>query len=118
MADAYTSYRNVAVKAVMRKTAKTAAKCLLANYMGKAIPLGMDHHAAAKLSVRERMDAITARGGATIIPDAPAGAGLSAAHSEMLEYHKRRGLLMPEPADLEAISLADAPPADAQKAKV
>lgn len=112
--DAYTSVRNIAAKAIMRKTAKTAAKCLLANYMGKVIPKGMDAKAAAKLSVRERLDAITARGGATIVPVAAAAGSGSEAHRQMLEFHRCRGLLMPPPAELET-ALADTPPAIAQK---
>ena len=89
----------------MRKTAAASAKALLASYMGKALPLGMDPKAAAKLSVRERMDAITARGGATITPDS---ASFSEVHREMLEganFHQQcRGLLMPGPADFEALA--------------
>ena len=42
------------VKAVMRKTAKVTAKRMLANYMGKATPNGMDPAVAAKLSVKVR----------------------------------------------------------------
>ena len=42
------------VRAVMRKTAKVTAKRMLANYMGKATPNGMDPAAAAKLTVKVR----------------------------------------------------------------
>lgn len=43
------------VRAVMRKTAKVTAKRMLARYMGKATPNGMDPAAAAKLSIKVRM---------------------------------------------------------------
>ncbi len=42
------------VRAVMRRTAKVTAKRMLANYMGKATPNGMDPAHAAKLTVKVR----------------------------------------------------------------
>lgn len=52
--NAYTAYRNIAVKAVARKTAKTTAKRMLHNYMGKAQGQSADEvKLAARNSIKQ-----------------------------------------------------------------
>ena len=102
-------------RAIIRKTAKSVAKGLLNRYMEKAIPIGMDARAAAKLSVRDRLDAINARGGATMTAQPAGGGAMSEEHRLMLEYRRNRGLMMPARVEAEAPSPAHAPPLSAQK---
>lgn len=57
--NAYTSFRNVAVKAVAKKTAKSTAKRMLSNYVSVASSEGKDQKGEVRRQIRER--AVTMR---------------------------------------------------------
>jgi hypothetical protein len=93
-ANAYTSYRNIAVRAIARKTAKTTAKRMLYNYMGKPIQQpGVDPKSQGKLLVQQQAQSM--KGGRV----QPSG---GSQHHVMLESHNSRSSLGARPADAKA----------------
>lgn len=89
--NAYTSYRNIAVRAIARKTAKTTAKRMLYNYMGKPVQQeGVDPKKKAKLMVQQQAQSMK-KGGAGPQPSG------SSQHHIMLESHNSRSSLGARP---------------------
>jgi hypothetical protein len=86
--NAYTSYRNIAVRAIARKTAKTTAKRMLYNYLGKETGTpGPDFKAQAKASVLQQAKSM--KKGPQQAQQALSGSGASQ-HHVMLSSHSAR----------------------------
>mmetsp|Transcript_12420 Transcript_12420/g.37357 ORF Transcript_12420/g.37357 Transcript_12420/m.37357 type:complete len:482 (+) Transcript_12420:144-1589(+) len=89
--NAYTSYRNIAVKAIAKKTAKTTAKRMLSNYVGSKAQEQPDYKGDARAQVKQHAKSMrrTHTSGAASTPGSAAGTPKTQ-HDHMLEAHKSR----------------------------
>lgn len=85
--NAYTSYRNIAVKAIARKTAKTTAKRAVYGYMHKNTGVDVKKMAKQNAAAQIKSQASSLKAGLT--PKAGSG-GSGSQHHIMLESHNSR----------------------------